>query len=361
MRIALVTPEYPGCGSSFGVGAYVQTLAQGLAAHQHHVVVLAATAAGRFRIDLPAGIVSRRGDARGPVVARPWLAGRWLGEELAACQPEVVEFSNWGGLAAAVPGHWRTVVRLSSPISVSTAPDALRRLAARVHHWNELATVRRADLVISDSRAMGELSSRAYGRSADRIIPHAWDGELTEPAGDAGDVLCVGRLQERKGTDTLVAAWPSIHRQHPGTRLHLVGADQHGFGARQLQLHGRAGIEAYGEISEDRLADVRRRCIVQVVPSRFESFGLVVLEAWAAGLAPVVSTGGALPEVAGDGGLVVPAEDVGGFSEAMLRLLEHQDHRDRLVRVGRRRLSTLFTTEAVVRATVDAYRSIVQR
>lgn len=353
MRIALVTPEWPGCSPAYGVGAYIAVLARALRGAGHEVLGLVVNGSGRWLVDAdgPRRIASQCG----PAVLRPRLARAWLRSELGRFSPQVVECSNWGGLGGGLAGSWRRAVRLSTPVSAIPAPDPARWLIRCLHHRAELATVREADVVIADSAAMAELGRVSYGRSADAIVPHAWDGACSQPDAEAGDVLFVGRLEPRKGIDSLLAAWASVHRRHPRCILHVVGAERHGHGAACLARHGAAGVVLHGRLDDAALAALRHRCVIQAVPSRFESFGMVVLEAWAAGLAVVATAGGALPEVVGDAGLVVPVGDAAALAEAIMALIGDPGRRMGLASLGRLRLQTRFVTSELVTGSLTAY------
>ena len=97
MRIALITPEYPGCGPSFGVGRYVRDLGECLVEAGFTVLVLAATDTGCFRIT-PGQVPQLIGPAHPHLLLRPLQAARWLDAELARVAPDVLDVPNWGGL-----------------------------------------------------------------------------------------------------------------------------------------------------------------------------------------------------------------------------------------------------------------------
>ena len=348
LRIALVTPEYPGCGISHGIGRYVQDLARALVNAGHSVSVFAATEHGIFEplADPPK---PGRGPRVGSLLIRSLVIAPWLRKCLRAFRPDVVELSNWGGLHLAVGGDSPVVVRLST-----SAIDAggSRRDPVRLARWAlELATVQRARLVIADSAAMAERGRKLYHRSPDAVIHHGWIGGRRRPAPTAQpEALFVGRLEPRKGIDVLLDAWPAVLKRIPNARLHVVGAGS-------LDRALPPNVEIHGWLSDGQLLSLRQRCRVQVVPSRFESFGLVVLEAWAQGMAVVASDAGGLAEVVEKAGILVRAGSLEELATALAEALD-ADRAIELAERGAERLD-LFSESAWVRASVSAYRRAI--
>ncbi|SMC76076.1 Glycosyltransferase involved in cell wall bisynthesis [Desulfocicer vacuolatum DSM 3385] len=97
-----------------------------------------------------------------------------------------------------------------------------------------------------------------------------------------------------------------------------------------------------------------------VVPSLYEGFGLPVGEAMACGLPVICTTGGALPEVAGDAAKLVPPGNADALALAILELLEDKQQREKLARAGYRRIMTEFTWEKTAVKTVETYRDVIR-
>ena len=115
-----------------------------------------------------------------------------------------------------------------------------------------------------------------------------------------------------------------------------------------------------GEDREDR-ADLLAACDVFCLPSRAEGLGVAALEAMAAGLVPVASRVGGVPDVIVDGesGLLVPHGDVDALSAAMRDLLENPDRRQQLARAGRERLMERFVFPRFVERLEENLRHIL--
>ena len=348
MRISLLTPEYPGCGPSYGVGRYVESLAHGLSGSQH-VLVLVAADNGFFTLE-PGnrpryhGTVPRRLSLRWPVAARLAMIHhrRFAGE--------LIEHSNWGALGAALPADVAQVCRLSSPLQ-ALGGSRLRRLARSLLSWAEHRAVARADVVIADSTAMAARARVEYGRES-VVVHHGLDLPPAPLAPVAGRrVLWVGRLEERKGIDVLAAAWPLVAARVPDAELHIVGQDVDGWSGRVATL---VRVRHHGWLAGPELAAMRQACGTVVMPSRFESFGLAVLEAWSAGQCVVASDGGALPEVVADAGWCPKAGDPAGLADALVVALTDEAARNHHHAAARGRLP-LFGVRPFIAGTERAY------
>jgi glycosyltransferase involved in cell wall biosynthesis len=107
--------------------------------------------------------------------------------------------------------------------------------------------------------------------------------------------------------------------------------------ARELRLGGR--VKFLGHVAFDRLAGEYRRADVFCLPSRQEAFGIVFLEAMAAGLPIVAARAAAVPEVVADGvcGILVPTASPDELAQALNRLLSSAEERCRMGEAGRRR------------------------
>lgn len=129
----------------------------------------------------------------------------------------------------------------------------------------------------------------------------------------------------------------------------------------------RALVEALGlpervtfveDPSDEALETLYRGASLLLFPSLYEGFGLPVLEAMAAGCPVVCSTGGALPEVAGEAALTAPPDDEAVLAEAALRVLETPREAGRLIALGRERAAT-YTLDAMAAGLLSAYERAV--
>ncbi len=118
-------------------------------------------------------------------------------------------------------------------------------------------------------------------------------------------------------------------------------------------------VQFTGRISYEEFVRQYARSTVAVVPSEYEGFGLPAGEAMACGI-PVISTsGGALPEVVGDAGMIVPPRDADALAAAIVRIFDNPGLAAELGRKGYDRVHQLFTWEKAARRTVDIYREVI--
>ncbi len=133
-------------------------------------------------------------------------------------------------------------------------------------------------------------------------------------------VLYVGALGPHKNVSTLLRAFELARLEGGlGAGLVIVGGHRWGAGTQAVlkTLHVRKDIVLTGEVPAEDLPALYAGADLFVFPSHYEGFGLPVLEAMACGVPVIVSNGGALPEVAGEAGLRVDADNVPALAQAM--------------------------------------------
>ncbi|MGA3017103.1 MAG: glycosyltransferase family 4 protein [Bryobacteraceae bacterium] len=187
---------------------------------------------------------------------------------------------------------------------------------------------RRAARVVVTSRYSGDRAQEFYGlERAPAVVPELIDlAEWRKLLADASDrsrdrfrVLFVGRFYRRKRVDVLLRAAAALVTRIPSLDLRMVGdgpcaVDWHALAA-DLKLGG--AVAWLGDVSRSQLVDEYRACDLFCLPSVQEGFGIVLLEAMAAGKAIVASRAAAIPEVAPHGLLVEP-----GNPEALAAAIE---------------------------------------
>jgi glycosyltransferase involved in cell wall biosynthesis len=168
--------------------------------------------------------------------------------------------------------------------------------------------------------------------------------------------LFVGALQPRKDARVAIEALALLGDGAP--RLIVAGKDRGGRAdaeraAEQNGLSSR--VEFRGHVPQETLASLYRGAACLVFPSRYEGFGLPVLEAMASGTPVVATTAGALPEVAGGAAILVEERNSVALAGGIERAIAD---RERLVHAGLER-ARLFTWAETARRTLEVYRSLL--
>jgi glycosyltransferase involved in cell wall biosynthesis len=159
------------------------------------------------------------------------------------------------------------------------------------------------------------------------------------PDGTARYLLAVGTAEPRKDLPGLVAAFDELASRHPDLGLVLVGADGWGTAALHEAIARSpfsSRIARTGWLSDAARADLLAGAAALVYPSLYEGFGFPPLEAMVAGIPVVATRVGALPEVLGDGALLVAPRDVDALAGAIASVLDSGSTADALVARGRR-------------------------
>jgi glycosyltransferase involved in cell wall biosynthesis len=177
------------------------------------------------------------------------------------------------------------------------------------------------------------------------------------PEGCRRYVLAVGTIEPRKDYPTLVTAFGPVAADHPDVALVIVGGDGWGaeaFAAAVEASPVRSRIVRPGYLDDQDLATTLGHASVLAYPSRYEGFGFPPLQAMAAGVPVVTTAVGAIPEVVGDGALLVDPSDPDGLAAALSQVLAGGAEVDGLVARGRRR-SAAFSWDACARGLADLY------
>jgi len=206
--------------------------------------------------------------------------------------------------------------------------------------------VGRADHVLALSERTKRDVVERYGvpESKVTVTRNGVDPAFSPGDGDRGYVLFVGAIHARKRPEAALDAAHAV-----GLPLVVAGPEKDASLARELR---DGGADLRGYVSKEELAELYRGAAALVLPSRFEGFGLPVLEAMASGTPVVAAAEPALREVAD--GAAVYAED-GDFGAATRRALD--DH-DRLAAAGIER-ARLFSWAETARRTVEVYRQVL--
>ena len=309
-----------------GVQSHVRALARALGKRDHDVHVLAPAASADLvgRDHDGASIVGRAvgipaNGSVAPVAFGP-LAGAGVRRALKGFAPDVIHVHEplvpslsllalWGASAPLV-GTFHAAAETSAGYRIArpVLDRAARRLRVRT-------AVSAAAAKLAGKYFPGEYLMTPNGVDVARFAgaePFAWGGERT--------VLFFGRIEARKGLDVLLRAVVGLKDLAPRLVVAGSGPEEERARARAVEL----GVEALflGPVAEEDVARVYRSAAVYCAPGlRGESFGIVLVEAMAAGTPVVCSALEGFRAVVGDGAVLVPADDPGALAAALRLLL----------------------------------------
>jgi glycosyltransferase involved in cell wall biosynthesis/GT2 family glycosyltransferase len=386
LHVALVSQQYPpdDCG---GIGVYTEHLARGLVERGHRVTVVAQSpkdaVVWRDGVKVhrvrsarpPAGVplhyrITRKNAARSLAVDR--TVRRLVQRE----GVHLVEGPLWDAevFATSLSRTVPLIVRLETPLALAAETQGWRRNAdlelACAMEW---ATVRNADGVIDSSGTIVDMLARRFDVHLDGApqreipfgIPFPERVGAPRPGSTDARILFVGRLEARKGIDVLMRAVPRVLERCPGAQLDVAGEIPPGTRTADLlrgvdrALHDR--ITLHGRVDDAMRSTLYERCDVFVAPSRYESFGLVYLEAMSYGKPCVACDAGGAPRVVRDGetGVVVPVGDADRLAEALVELVQDPARRARLGEAGLRRVREHYSVEAMTERSLEFYETVL--
>ncbi|WP_086782692.1 glycosyltransferase family 4 protein, partial [Crossiella equi] len=359
MRVLMLSWEYPPVVVG-GLGRHVHALARSLAGQGHEVVVLCRHPAGTDAVTHPGEDVLSEGVRVLRVAEDPahltfeddlvaWTLG--MGHAMVRAglrllrdwRPQVVHAHDWLVGHAAITLAEAADAPLVSTIHATEAGRHSGWLSSTVSqqvHSVEWWLANRSDAMITCSAAMRDEAVHLFEVEPELITvlhngiePRRWRVDAEEVAGartrhtpGGGPLLLFfGRLEWEKGVQDLLAALPRIRRSHPGTRLVVAGKGNH---EQQLaedakRYRVRRSVDFVGHLADRDLSALLPAADAVVLPSRYEPFGIVALEAAAAGAPLVASTAGGLGEVVRHGrtGLSFAAGDLDGLTSAVRAVL----------------------------------------
>ncbi len=255
-------------------------------------------------------------------------------------------------------------------------PEAHPRRQRLYLDWSTRWNARVASHILADSCATRDALVREYGIAASKITV-AYPGYNSDlaPVRDARAlaavqtryaipgpyILFIGRLQPRKNLVRLIEAFARLAPDRPSLSLVLAGpagwlAEPIHARVRELGLEGRVLFPGY--IADTDKAALLSGAQVFAYPSFYEGFGFPALEAQACGVPLLASTTSSLPEVVGDGGLLVDPLDTSAIAAGLARLLDDAMLRRTLVALGSANLRR-FAWESTARTVLTVIENLL--
>jgi len=235
---------------------------------------------------------------------------------------------------------------------------AFTRMQARVARRLPIVTVSTAsrDDIVREMRVRREQIS---------LVPLGVDADVFRPQPERprvpGRILVTTSADvPLKGLAPLLRAFAILRTRRPA-ELVIVGQPRRDGPIPGLldELAMNGSVRFTGKVHDAELVALYAEAEAAVVPSLYEGFSLPAVEAMACGVPLVATTGGALPEVVGDCGALVPPGDSQALADQLTALLADAGRRRALGERGRERVLGRFTWEATARATVELYREVM--
>jgi glycosyltransferase involved in cell wall biosynthesis len=280
------------------------------------------------------------------------------------------------GLAPLAASHARRILTLHDVFPLSF-PGYSTLFEELVYRFWLPCILPRLDAVITVSQNSRQDICRCFHMTAEKVtvIPEAASPHfqpLTE--NELKPILCnyglqlpyilyVGSVEPRKNLLRLIEAWILLHKILPSYRLVIVGARNYWKSSpvanvvRQSGLLGQVIFTGY--IPDEDLPAIYNGASLFCFPSLYEGFGLPVLEAMACGTPVVTSNSSSLPEVAGDGAILVDPNNVDEIAHAMQRILEDPELARDLRRRGLQRAAQ-FSWEKTAKETIAVYERVLR-
>jgi glycosyltransferase involved in cell wall biosynthesis len=316
-----------------GVGEYAHRLAEALCRLQPAEDVTLFSSSWKDRLAPDAIPGASTVDRRIPVSVLnfAWHRLGWPPVEMLGAAGDVV----WSLHPLLMPARKAAQVVTVHDLFFLDHPSATSREIRRDYPALVSSHVSRADAVITNSEYTGDLIRGRLGVPEERITvchPGAPAWRVREEPATAGPILHVGTIGPRKNAAALIKAYLALASAHAETpplvfagRLEspvaaLVNGNQ------QSELFQKK-VRFLGYVSDEERLRLYREASMLVIASSDEGFGIPALEAMTIGLPVVAAARGSLPEVLGEAGILVDADDTPAFSRAILRLIQDADLR----------------------------------
>lgn len=393
----------PHCG---GQGVYVRNLSRALTDLGHHVEVVAGPPDPLLDDDIKLTMLKTLDlynpenpfrtpelyELKNPINMMEWLSVSTMGFPepftfgLRAYQYLKEKFRNYDvvhdnqclsyGLLA-IQKFVPTVATIHHPITVDRklAVKSVRSVWKKMKHlrWYSFIGMqkrvsRRLPKIITVSEFSQNDISKDFSIPADKfkVVPNGINTNIFYPIEDIKrkpHQLIVTNSADTalKGLYYLLQAVHKVSKSRD-IKLTVIGTPKENGGIVKLIQNLDIGnlVNFTGRISDAAFVKEYAKSTIAVVPSLYEGFGLPVGEAMATGIPVISTTGGALPEVAGDAAVLVPPADPDALSDAIIDLLDNPQKAEALGKAGFNRVQEHFTWKNAALKTVEAYREVIR-
>lgn len=224
---------------------------------------------------------------------------------------------------------------------------------------------------IANSKAAALDLSSQYSINTDKIkiFPNAVSSKIKQvnakQLGETKHLIFIGRIDHSKGVDILIEAFRMVHQRHSKFKLTIVGSGS--FKSELENLVDEYGLNGHceflGSVPNNEVPKYFESAHLALVPSRYEAFGIVAIEALMTGTPVVASRTGGLAEIIRDGidGFLVEPENPVALAEAILKVFEDESKYFQMCKNARQRFDENFEVSKVVKNQADWLESLFSK
>lgn len=288
----------------------------------------------------------------------------FLSKMIKKCKPVAI-IGNFAAVNISLIVSWL----LGTPLRYATYRTSNKRPNSRKCKINlsyqkirKMIVYRFATKVLAVSKAMSKEITQIY-KIPPRKITYFYNA-IEVPSIDIyfkkpvrRNLVCVGGLNFGKGQDVLIRSMPFIINKYPDLKLNLIGSGELKNELTSLvnELGLENNIDFFGQIPHREIFQHVSRAYALILPTRFEAFGFVIIEAMSVGTPVVASMVGGIPEIVRNGvdGFLVQPDDSHALAETIINLLDHPDLRDQMGNNARKRFLEKFELQQAVHKQAD--------
>jgi glycosyltransferase involved in cell wall biosynthesis len=397
LRVAFLSPSWPPEGAANGIVNYVDQVVGGLRRLGHQPCILSVTGGGEwpdvyFLERTPRPTLARIIDPVAFRIAPNNAARRWYSRNLSGAVAravaercvQLVEMEETFGVLREIRPRLGipVVIRLHGPYFANAKASGIASGALfRRRVQDEGAAIALADAVSAPSRSILDRTREHYGLPLDDavvipppapLVPKERRWRLEDC--DRSRILFLGRFDRHKGGDVVIECLRMLLGQFPNLRLWFTGTeasflDCAGRSWSLADYIGRNAPEAadrvdwLGGLPDAEIAALRRKAFLTFVASRYETFGLVALEAMAYGCPLVATETGGIAEIVTDGvnGLLCKPADPTAMARQAARLLQDHELAARLGQRAGQDAAELYHPDSIARQTADFHGEHIRR
>jgi len=386
MNICLISTGYfPENGG--GIGTYIHNLSQGLVKLGHVVHVFTSTEQSNDTTDKVNGVFIHRFVKRTlPIIEHKVPGLFWSLQLYLAIKKQhkksafdLIEFPNWEapGFISQYLMNIPIVVRLHTPFFETLSLDSNQNtFGDKFTCWLEEKSCKKAQQLVASTHCHAKTIIDEYhiNKADIEILPLGIVDKTTEKqANQLTDnrfrMLYVSRLENRKGTLAFLTSLPEIYKQYKNIQVDIIGSDRpHAPGGVKFQQYFKQHfndlsevVTFHGFVDDETLDSFYKKADVFVVPSVYESFGLIYVEAMMYSLPSIATIGGGIPEVITDGvdGFLTDINDSEQISTRVLELINDDQQRNKVAVAARQSFIDKFEYLIMSTKTENLYQNII--